>query len=238
MSERAHRGGPGPRTEGLAPRQAASVYDRIGRLQDIQRVFEAPALSRLTTDGQLFEARRVVEIGCGTRRFARDLLTNVCAPKCRYVGLDVSPRMCRIATARLSRWSARARIMRVDGTLPLPLPVAGADRVVAAFVVDLLPTEYARQLLADTHRVLAPVGLLCLASLVQGTTGASRAFSAAWSILAQRAPALLGGGRPVALRNCSMPSVGGRSTPTPRRRGVPAGVLVAARQEGVPAVPA
>ncbi len=232
MSEGAHRGAPGSRTGGLAPRQAASVYDRIGRLQDTQVVFEAPALARLTADGRLSEAHYVVEIGCGTGRFARELLTNVCGPQCRYVGLDVSPRMCRIATARLSRWSARARIMRVEGALPLPLPAAGADRVVAAFVVDLLPTEYARQLLADTHRVLAPGGLLCLTSLVQGTTRASRAFSSAWSILAQRAPALLGGCRPVVLADlldaqCWVV----RTDTTVTARGVPAGVVVAERRE-------
>ena len=206
VSKTAHRGGPGPRTEGLAPGQAAGVYDRIGWLQDTQLVFEAPALARLTADGRLSEAHYPVAIGCGTGRFARDLLTKVCGPQCRYVGLDVSPRMCRIATARLSRWSTRARVMQVDGTLPLPLPAAGADRVAAAFVVDLLPTEYARQLLADTQRVLAPGGLLCLASLVQGSTRASRAFSSAWSILAERAPALLGGCRPVVL-----PVLGGRT---------------------------
>ena len=232
MSERAHRGGPGPRTEGLGARQAARVYDRIGRLQDTQRVFEAPALARLTADGRLSEAHRVVEVGCGTGRFARDLLTNVCGPECRYVGLDVSPRMCRIATARLSRWSDRARVTRVDGTLPLPLPAAWADRVVAAFVVDLLPTEYARQLLADTHRVLAPGGLLCLASLVQGTTRASRAFSSTWSIVAQRAPALLGGCRPVVLAELLDPEYWVVHTDTTvTARGVPAGVLVAERQD-------
>ena len=232
MSERAGRGGPGPRTEGLSPRQAARVYDRIGRLQDTQRVFEAPALARLTTDGRLSEARRVVEIGCGTGRFACELLTNVCGPQCRYVGLDVSPRMCRIATARLSRWSARARIMRVDGTLPLPLPVAGADRVVAAFVVDLLPTEYARQLLADTHRVLVPGGLLCLASLVQGTTtGQSRLLRGVEHRCATR-PALLGGCRPVVLAELLDPQCWAVHTDTTvTARGVPAGVLVAARQE-------
>ena len=171
-------------------------------------------MARLTADGRLSEARRVVEVGCGTGRFARDLLTNVCGPECRYVELDVSPRMCRIAATRLSRWSARARVICVDGTLPLPLPAACADRLVAAFVVDLLPTEYARQLLADTHRVLAPGGLLCLASLVQGTTRASRAFSSAWSAVAHRAPALLGGCRPGCRRTCWIPSVGW-STPTP-----------------------
>ena len=232
MSERAQRGVPGPRTEGLTPRRAAGVYDRIGRLQDTQVVFEAPALARLTADGRLSEAHYVVEIGCGTGRFARDLLTNVCGPQCRYVGLDVSSRMCRIATARLSRWSTRARVMQVDGTLPLPLAAASADRVVAAFVVDLLPTDYALQLLADTHRVLAPAGLLCLTSLVQGTTRASRIFSSAWSILAQRAPVLLGGCRPVVLADLLDPdcwAVGTDTTLT--ARGVPAGVLVAERQQ-------
>jgi ubiquinone/menaquinone biosynthesis C-methylase UbiE len=230
VSERAR--GPGPRAEGLAPHRAASVYDRIGRLQDTQRVFEAPALARLTADGRLSEACRVVEVGCGTGKFARALLTNVCGPECRYVGIDVSPRMCRIATTMLSRWSDRARVIRVDGTLPLPLPAACADRVIAAFVVDLLATEYARQLLADTHRVLAPGGLLCLASLAQGTTRVSRAFSSVWSAVAHRAPALLGGCRPVVLADLLGPECWVVHTDTTvTARGVPAGVLVAERQE-------
>jgi hypothetical protein len=122
--------------------------------------------------------------------------------------------------------------MRVDGTLPLPLTAAWADRVVAAFVVDLLPTEYARQLLADAHRLLAPGGLLCLASLVQGTTRASRAFSSAWSILAQRAPALLGGCRPVVLAELLDPEYWVvHIDTTVTARGFPAGVLVAEPQE-------
>ncbi|WP_197518413.1 class I SAM-dependent methyltransferase [Mycobacterium sp. E3198] len=195
-------------------------------------VFEGPALARLTADGRLSEARNVVEIGCGTGRFARDLLINVCGLHCRYVGLDVSPRMCRIATARLAAWSARARVMHWDGTLPLPLPPAAADRVVAAFVVDLLATDYARQLLADTHRVLAPGGLLCLTSLVQGTTRASRAFSSAWSVVARRAPTLLGGCRPVVLADLIDTACWAVHTDiTLTARGFPAGVLVAERRE-------
>ncbi len=232
MSERAHRGAPGPRIKGLGPTQAAGVYNRIGCLQDTQVVFEAPALARLTADGRLAEAHDVVEIGCGTGCFAHNLLTNVCGPECRYVGLDVSPRMCQIATARLLRWSTRARVMQVDGTLPLPLPAAKADRVVAAFVVDLLTTEYARQLLADAHRILEPRGLLCLASLVQGTTTATRAFSSAWRIIADCAPALLGGCRPVVLAELLDPDCWAVHTDTTvTARGFPAGVLVAERRQ-------
>ena len=232
MNERAHRNAPRSRTEGLAPHKAAGVYNRIGRLQDTQVVFEAPALARLSADGRLSEARFVVEIGCGTGRFARDLLTNVCGPQCHYVGLDVSERMCRITTARLSRFRARARVIRVDGTLPLPLSAVEADRVVAAFVVDLLPTEYARELLADAHRILAPGGLLCLASLVEGTTTATRMFSSAWSIVAHRAPALLGGCRPVVLADLlDLACWEVHTDTTVTARGFPAGVLVAERRQ-------
>jgi protein-L-isoaspartate O-methyltransferase len=66
MRKRAHRGASDPQTAGLAPRQAAGVYDRIGRLQDTQVIFEGTALARLTADGRLSEAHHVVEIGCGT----------------------------------------------------------------------------------------------------------------------------------------------------------------------------
>ncbi len=232
VSERAHRGVPSPQPEGLPPHKAARVYNRIGRLQDTQVVFEAPALARLSADGRLSESNCVVEIGCGTGRFARNLLTNVCGPRCNYVGLDVSPRMCRIAITRLSRFPARARVIRVDGTLPLPLSAAEADRVVAAFVVDLLPTEYARKLLADAHRILTPGGLLCLASLVEGTTTATRIFSSAWSILARRAPALLGGCRPVVLADLlDLACWEVHTDTTVTARGFPAGVLVAERRQ-------
>jgi hypothetical protein len=72
---------------------------------------------------------------------------------------------------------------------------------------------------------------LCLTSLVQGTTGASRAFSLAWSMLARRAPALLGGCRPVVLADLLDPdcwAVNADTTLT--SRGFPAGVLVAERR--------
>jgi ubiquinone/menaquinone biosynthesis C-methylase UbiE len=223
---------PGPRTEGLSPREAATVYDRIGRLQDTQRVFEAPALARLSADGRLADARAVVEIGCGTGRFARALLTDVCHAECRYTGLDVSPRMCRIASAKLSPWPHRAQVMCYDGTVPLPLPAACADRVVAAFLIDLLPTRYGRELLADAHRILTADGLLCLASLTHGTTPGSRAFSTAWSSLARRAPALVGGCRPVVLADLLEPGRWAvRTDAIVTRWGFPAEILVATRQE-------
>lgn len=217
---------------GLSPHQAAAVYDRIGRLQDTQRVFETPALARLTSHGLLAEAYSVIEIGCGTGRFARQLLADVCRPECRYTGLDVSPRMCRIAAARLSLWPDRARVLLHDGSIPLPLPTASADRVVAAFVMDLLPAPYSRELLADAHRILTPGGLLCLTSLTLGATPAGRAFAAAWSRLARRAPALVGGCRPVVLAPLLEPGLWTvRTNTTVTTWGFPAGVLVAVRQE-------
>lgn len=217
---------------GLSPHQAAAVYDRIGRLQDTQRIFETPALARLTSDGLLAEARSVIEIGCGTGRFARRLLADVCHPECSYTGLDVSPQMCWIAARRLSPWPGRARVVLHDGSIPLPLPTASADRVIAAFVMDLLPAPYGRELLADAHRILSPGGLLCLTSLAPGATPAGRAFAAAWSRLARHAPALVGGCRPVVLASLLEPGRWTvRTDTTVTTWGFPAGVLVAMRQE-------
>jgi SAM-dependent methyltransferase len=220
-----------PGVQGLSPRAAARAYDRIGRLQDTQRLFEAPALARLTADGRLADARRVAEIGCGTGRFARDLLTGVCGVQCRYVGLDVSPRMCRIATAALAPWPDRAHVRLYDGAVPLPLPSGSADRVIAAFLIDLLPTDYGRRVLADAHRILAPDGLLCLASLTHGGTPVGRAVSAAWSGLARHAPSLVGGCRPVVLAGLLEPDRWAIHTDTTVTTwGFPAEVLVATPQ--------
>lgn len=156
-------------------------------------------MARSTADGRLTDARCVVEIGCGTARFAHGLLADVCEAGCRYVGLDVSARMCRIAAAGLSTWRDRACVALYGGSLPLPLRSASADRVAAAFLVDLLPARYGRELLADAHRVLVPGGLLGLASLTYGTTPAGRAFSTVWG-----APALGAD----AARRCSSPNAG------------------------------
>ena len=61
----------------LSVRQVKRFYDRFGRLQDSQLLFEGAALRGLAGRGRFGEAQSVFEFGCGAGAFpeARRLLT-------------------------------------------------------------------------------------------------------------------------------------------------------------------
>jgi SAM-dependent methyltransferase len=179
----------------LSPEQARRTYDRIGRFQDVQ-LYEAKALATLVAAGRFAEARAVVEIGCGTGALARRLLERELPPSARYLGVDLSPRMAAIASGRLARFGARAVVRVGDAAAGLPCADGSADRVVAAYVLDLLTPERAGAVVAEAGRALAPGGLLCVAALARGRGPAARALAACWERLWRLRPQLVGGCRP------------------------------------------
>lgn len=185
--------------------QARRVYDRIGRAQDWQRFYEDPATEELATHGEFDRARSVVEMGCGTGRFAAGLLDRLLPPDATYAGTDVSPRMVTLALERLRPWRDRASVTLVAGDV-LPVADGTADRFVSNYVFDLLSPEAARAALDDARRVLAPGGLLCVAGLTEGEQGVARVVSRAWHWVWRRWPALVGGCRPVRVVDALEPS--------------------------------
>ena len=174
-------------------------YDRIGRGQDTQRFYEDPPTDRLRERAEFESAHSVVELGCGTGRFARTLLRTDLPAAASYRGFELSGRMAGIAAARLRPWLPRAHVTRIDGDPPLPLDDAEADRFIANYVLDLLPREDARWWLDEAHRILAPAGLLCLVSITAGTGQASRLVSDSWTRVWRLRPSLVGGCRPIEL---------------------------------------
>jgi SAM-dependent methyltransferase len=180
-------------------RAIRSYYDRIGRGQDTQRFYEDRATARAIELGEFDTARSVVELGCGTGRFARRLLTDRLPPTAGYRGFELSDRMTTIATGRLQPWADRAGATRIAGEPPLPLDDGSADRFVANYVLDLMSTPDARRWLAEAHRVLGPGGLLCLVSITPGTRRLSRLVSDTWTRIWRRRPMLVGGCRPIEL---------------------------------------
>ena len=185
---------------GLSPRTAARVYDRIGRFQDTQNAFERPALDRLIAAGRFETATSVFELGPGTGSLAQRLLSDHLAPTCTYLGVDVSTRMVELARRRLAAFADRARIIHSDGTLPLPAADRSADRLIAAYVFDLLRHDYAAQVIDEAHRLLIPGGLACLTSLTNGQSTRARLISRSWHGISRVAPRLVGGCRPIDLR--------------------------------------
>ena len=173
-------------------------YDRIGRGQDSQRFYEDPPTDRLRECAEFEAANSVVELGCGTGRFARTLL-RAQLPAAGYRGFELSGRMAGIAGSRLRPWVGRASVTRIDGDPPLSLDDGEADRFVANYVLDLMGRDEARLWLEEAHRILAPAGLLCLVSITPGTGRASRLVSDTWTRVWGRRPSWVGGCRPIEL---------------------------------------
>jgi ubiquinone/menaquinone biosynthesis C-methylase UbiE len=177
---------------------ARRVYDRIGRVQDSQRFYEDAATGRLVELGRLASARSIFELGCGTGRFAAGLLGERLDADARYLGVDVSRRMVALSANRLRRWAPRAEVLSLEPpATELPGTDSGFDRFVAAYVFDLLAEDHARELLAEARRLVEPSGLLCVAGLTGGVTRRGRLIAGAWGAVARRAPAVLGGCRPI-----------------------------------------
>ena len=175
--------------------QARRVYDAVGRRQDAQAWYEDAAVAHLVQHGAFAGARSIVEAGCGTGRLAATLLADHLPPDARYLAGDPSATMRRLARDRLAPFGARASVVDALG---LPAVADGsADRVVSAYVLDLLSDADARALVADARRALAPGGRLLLASLTDGFTPLSRAVAAGWRAAYQVRPEWLGGCRPV-----------------------------------------
>jgi ubiquinone/menaquinone biosynthesis C-methylase UbiE len=166
-------------------------------MQDWQ-FYEDRAVSHLLADSELATGHAVFEFGCGTGSLAARML-EVLPPTARYLGVDVSPVMVALTTKRLAAWGDRAQVRLVDGSLPLPADTNSADRIVSAYVFDLLDDAHTVAVLDEFERILCDGGLLCLVSLRRGITRFERVISGLWTMVWRRAPLLLGGCRPILL---------------------------------------
>lgn len=185
----------------LTAEQTRRVYDRIGRIQDLQAVYEHRAITALLARGDFEHAHAVCELGHGTGALAERLLRDHLPADARYSGIDISPHMHELATRRLRPYADRVEL-RLGNALPhLPYPDASFDRFLAAYVLDLLSPDDITRTLDEALRLLTPDGLLCLASLTTGTTRPARLLTRAWQAVWVRNPALVGGCQPITIRD-------------------------------------
>jgi len=183
----------------LSYEAARRVYDRIGSRQDSQAFYEDRPVDLLVAHADFHLSRRVIELGCGTGRFALRLLSEELPADAGYIGVDISPEMVRLSRDKLARFGERAKVRLSKGDIRFEDGDASCDRFVSSYVLDLLSENDIRLAVAEAHRILEPGGLLCLVSLATGAGPASRVLASGWSRLHALAPELVGGCRPIDL---------------------------------------
>ena len=183
----------------LSRQKARRTYDRIGSWQNTQAFYEDRATGELLLHGNFESARSIFEFGCGTGRFAHRLFEEYLTDTARYRGVDLSPKMVKLARHRLEPYSTRAEVVLSDGGPPAGEPTASCDRFVSNYVFDLLAHEHIEAVIDEAHRMLRPDGLLCLTGLSSGSNRTSRFVADVVGWIHTYHPALIGGCRPVDL---------------------------------------
>lgn len=184
----------------LTHEQVQAFYNQMGKKQDWQAFYEAKATRNLIAHASFETAQAVFEFGCGTGALAERLLVSSLSSEARYVAVDSSTTMIRLAQARLARFGSQAQVWQTDGSLQFAQASGSYDRFVSTYVADLLSASDIAAMLAEAHRLLRPEGLLCLVSLTPGPTWFSRRVSKLWTDIHRLAPSLVGGCRPLELR--------------------------------------
>lgn len=181
----------------LTHEQAQAFYDWMGKKQDWQAFYEAKATHDLITHASFESAQAVFEFGCGTGALAERLLASHLNPSARYVAIDSSTTMIRLAKTRLERFGNRVTVEQTNGSLQFEAASGSCDCFVSTYVADLLSTSDIAALFCEAHRLLVPGGRLFLVSLTTGTSLFSRLVMSAWAGLHRFSPTLVGGCRPL-----------------------------------------
>lgn len=214
----------------LTHQQVTTFYNHLGAKQDWQTFFESAATRDLIAHACFETAQAVFEFGCGTGAFAELVLAHHLPGEARYLAVDSSATMVRLAQSRLERFGARVTVRQTDGSLQFAEGSGSFDRFVSNYVLDLLSAPDITQLLSEARRLLVPDGRVCLVSLTRGSTPLARLVTWSWTRLHALNPWLVGGCRPLELRDSLLGSgFHPDSTRVVARFGVPSEVVMASK---------
>jgi ubiquinone/menaquinone biosynthesis C-methylase UbiE len=108
-------------------------------------------------------AARLLDIGCGTGEFLREVKRN--HPRLAVTGLDLSAPYLALARRRLLPWS---RVALIEGAAEaMPLPAGEFDIVTCIYLFHELPAPVRRAAVAEIRRVLKPGGVLIFVDSLQ-----------------------------------------------------------------------
>jgi cyclopropane fatty-acyl-phospholipid synthase-like methyltransferase len=155
------------------------TFDRLAREYDELKLRVIPGYRQVQDLALRYASanprQRVLELGCGTGEWASVFLQN--HPEADYVAVEFSPNMRRLASTRLSAYSARLELL--DQDLNTSLPEGPFDLIVSFFAIHHV--ENKQRLVQDVIASLAPGGLFLYADItIASDPGLERSFLDGW----------------------------------------------------------
>ncbi len=153
-------------TDGWLSSRSARLYDAsveflFGGTADVMRRMAIPPITELAR--QRRRPLRILDIGCGTGRFLRQLSRAL--PDARFYGLDLSRHY--ISEAR-SHFSAEEDVsLVVENAESMPFGSSTFDVVTSVFMFHELPKPVRRKVAREARRVLAKGGLFVVCDSAQ-----------------------------------------------------------------------
>ena len=154
-------------TDGYLSAQSAELYDHqvevlfSGGGDAMRRQALVPLGEAVRRRG--IRASRLIDIGCGTGRFLREIKANY--PRLSVTALDLSPFYLAEARKTLAPWS-RTRFVEAPAEA-VPEPDGSYDIVTSVYLFHELPAEQRRLAAGEMARLLAPGGTLILVDSLQ-----------------------------------------------------------------------
>jgi len=106
---------------------------------------------------------RLLDVGCGSGRFLRDVKVNY--PRLNVTGLDLSPYYLAVAQRELRSWS-RVQLA-VGAAEAMPFADGQFDAITCIYLFHELPSVVRRAVVAEIRRVLKPGGMLVFVDSLQ-----------------------------------------------------------------------
>lgn len=130
-------------------------YDLTIRLTMPERKFRNKLIDHLDP----CDEERILEFGFGTG--ANLVLVADRAPDARFTGLDIDPKVRKMANRKLTRYGIKIPLKLYDGEI-FPFPSDSFDKVYSCLVFHHLNIENKRRTMMEIFRVLEPGGRLII----------------------------------------------------------------------------
>ncbi len=152
-------------TDGWFSEHSARIYDLqtgflfFGTLPLMRRMGLPPLVQALRDK----KGARLLDVGCGTGRFLRQL--HLALPHAKLYGVDLSPFYLLEAERNLAQVPGVALL--AENGEAMPLQSSSVAAAVSTFVFHELPRDARRRVLRDVHRTLVPGGTFVLVDSLQ-----------------------------------------------------------------------